>query len=111
MNRVDDERDAGAFGGEPAEDSRLAAVGVDDVGFLFAENLFQSAQREKILQRMNGADQFGNDVKAVPAIAENRVPANLPGPRPGRKSNAPRRRVSRAGRGRWRWCFPGRRRR
>ena len=45
---MDDDRNARAFRGEASENSRLAAVRVDDVGFLRAENFFQFSQREKI---------------------------------------------------------------
>ena len=65
MNRVDDDRNARAPCREPAKNARLAAVGVDDVGLLFAQDFFQSAERQKILERMNGADEFGNDCRAV----------------------------------------------
>ena len=61
VNRVDDDRNAGAPGGEPAKNARLAAVGVDDVRLLFAQDFFKFPQRKQIFQRMNGPDKFGDD--------------------------------------------------
>src|SRR5882724_426891 len=63
VNCMDDNRNAGASGGEASKNSRLAAVRVDDVRFLSAQNFFQFSQREKIFQRMNGTDKFGNNGK------------------------------------------------
>ena len=58
---VDDNWHTRAFRRETAKDSGLAAVGVNDVRFLFAKKVFQFPQREKIFQRMNRADEFGNN--------------------------------------------------
>ncbi len=63
VNRVDDDGNTGASGGEPAENARLAAVGVDDVRFLFAQDFFKLSQREPVFERMNRPDEFGNDGK------------------------------------------------
>ena len=52
---------SGAFRGEPSENSRLAAVRVDEAGFLFTQNFFQFSERDEIFERMNGADKFGDD--------------------------------------------------
>ncbi len=49
MNRMDDDRHARAFGGEAAKNSRLAAMGVDNLRLLFAENIFEFPQRERNL--------------------------------------------------------------
>ena len=57
MNVVDDHRHARAPGREAAENSRLAAVGVDDVRLLFAQDFFKLPQREPVFQRMNRADE------------------------------------------------------
>ena len=46
---MNDDRHARAFRGEASEDSRLAAVRVDDVGLLFAQDFFQLAQRDESL--------------------------------------------------------------
>src|SRR5665647_291221 len=46
---------AGAFCRQSSENSRLAAVRVDEVGFLFAQDFFQFAERDEIFQRMNRA--------------------------------------------------------
>ena len=70
VNRVDDDGHARAFGGEPAENSRLAAVGVDDVGFLFAKNLFEFSQRVKVLERMNGRTSSGT-IESISGALEN----------------------------------------
>ena len=58
---MDDDWHARAFRGEASENARLAAVRVDEVGFLFAQDFFQFPQREKIFQRMHRADEFGNN--------------------------------------------------
>lgn len=58
-----DNRHAGAFRGKPPQDSRLAAVGVDKVRFLFLQDGFQLSQRHPVLLRMDGTDQFGNSDK------------------------------------------------
>jgi hypothetical protein len=55
---MDDDRHAGAFRGEASENSRLAAVRVDQVGLLPAQNFFQFAKRDEIFQRMDGPDEF-----------------------------------------------------
>ena len=47
--------------GEAAQDSRFAAVGMDDVGFLFAQELFKFSERDNIFQRMNRSDEFGGN--------------------------------------------------
>jgi hypothetical protein len=58
---MNDDGHACAVCRDPSEDSRLAAVRVDDVGLLFAQDFFQFSQRKNIFQRMNGADEFGNE--------------------------------------------------
>lgn len=60
---VNNDWNARAFGREAAENARLAAVSMDDVRFLPAQDFFQPAEREKIFQRMHRADEFGNDGK------------------------------------------------
>ena len=55
VNGVNDDGNAGASGREPAKDARLAAVGVNDVRLLFAQDFFEPPQREPVLQRMNRA--------------------------------------------------------
>ena len=61
---MDDDRHARAFSGESSEYSRLAAVRVDDVGLLRAQDFFQFPQRDEIFQRMHGTDEFGNDCQS-----------------------------------------------
>src|SRR5665647_452240 len=61
MDVMNNDGHAGAFCRQPSENSRLAAVRVDEAGFLFAQDFFQFAERDEIFQRMNGADEFGND--------------------------------------------------
>ena len=58
---MEDERHAGAPGRDSSENARLAAVGMNEVGLLFAKDFFQFSERDEIFQRMNGADQFGDD--------------------------------------------------
>ena len=111
VNVVDDHRHARAPGREAAENSRLAAVGVDDVGLLFAQDFFQLAQREPVFQRMNRADEFGHAREDFRRAGRIQVPANLRGRWSGRRANGLRRRVFGAGRARRRRCFPARRRR
>ena len=82
VDGVDDDGHPGAPGGEPAKDSRLAAVRVDDVRPLGAQNFFKLPQCEPILQRMDGPDEFGNDDKAWSSAfrrqaAGNRLKAGL----------------------------------
>ena len=60
MDVMDDDRHARAFGGEPSENSRLAAVRVDDVGLLCAQDFFQFPQRDEIFERIYRADEFEN---------------------------------------------------
>ena len=60
MNVMDDDRHAGTPGRKAAQDSRLAAVGVDDVRFLLAEDIFQPSQRQPVFQRVNRPDEFGH---------------------------------------------------
>jgi hypothetical protein len=57
---MNDHRHASAPGGEATQDAGLAAVGVHKVGLLRAQEVGQFAERDEILQRMHGADQFGN---------------------------------------------------
>lgn len=59
MNGVDDDRHAGARGGEASEDAGFAAVGVNDVRPGAAENFGELPQRACVLPGMNGADEFG----------------------------------------------------
>ena len=54
---------ARAFRREASENPRLAAVGVDQIRFLLAQNFFQFAERDEIFQRMDGADEFGDELK------------------------------------------------
>ena len=54
---------AHASGREASEDSRLAAVGVDQIRFLFAQDFFQFAEGDEIFQRVDGADEFGDELK------------------------------------------------
>ena len=61
VNMVNDVRYAGATGGHAAKDTRLAAVGVDNVRFLRAQERYQLSQREEVFQRMHGPDQFGHN--------------------------------------------------
>ena len=65
VQMMNNDRHARAPGGEAAEDAGFAAVRVDEVRLLRAENFFQRPQRQKILQRMHGADQFGNDDEII----------------------------------------------
>ena len=51
---MNDHGHAGASGGEASENSRLAAVRVDEVGCLCAQDFFNFAKREKIFQRGPG---------------------------------------------------------
>ena len=60
MDMVNNDWNARAFGREAAENARLAAVSMDDVRFLPAQDFFQPAEREKIFQRMHRPDEFGN---------------------------------------------------
>ena len=76
---MNDDRHAGAFRGEPSEDSRLAAVGVDEVRLLRAENFFQLAERDEIFQRVNGADEFGDELKLIIGSCGLRVGKNSAG--------------------------------
>ena len=61
MDVVDDDGNVGAGGGDASEDSSFAAVGVDDVGLLCFEQSRQVLEREEIFQRMNRADEGGDD--------------------------------------------------
>ncbi len=51
------------FAASRAENARLAAVRVDEIRLLFAQDFFQFAERDEIFQRMNRADEFGNNGK------------------------------------------------
>lgn len=60
MDRVNHDWNAGALGGQTPENPRFAAVSVDDVRFLFAENFFELFERAMVLNRPHRADQFGH---------------------------------------------------
>jgi len=60
VNSVYDCGYAGPPGGEPPQDARLAAVGVDQVGLLLAEDFSQPDQGAPIVPRMHRAHEFGN---------------------------------------------------
>ena len=111
VNVVDDDRHARAPGREPAEDSRLAAVGVDDVGLLFAQDFFKLPQREPVFQRMNRTDEFRNARENFRRAREFGFQRTFRAGRRAGDANGLRRRVSGAGRARRRRCFPARRRR
>ncbi len=55
---VNDDRNPRAFRREPAQNAGLAAVGVDERGLLFPQDLFQFAERDEILERMDRPDEF-----------------------------------------------------
>jgi hypothetical protein len=57
---MDDDGHAGAPGGQPAENARLAAVRVDNIRFLLAQDFFELSKGDEIFQRLNRADEFGN---------------------------------------------------
>lgn len=61
VNGMNDDGHARASRGEASKNPGFAAVGVDDVRFLFAKDFFQAMQCEPIIQRMNRADEFGNN--------------------------------------------------
>ena len=61
VNVVDDDGDFGACGGDAPKDTGFAAVCVNDVGLLFFELSRQLPECEEIFQRMNGADEGGDD--------------------------------------------------
>ena len=61
VDGVDDDGHARRVRGEAAQHAGLAAVGVDDVGSLFAEEAGELAQREPVVPRGDGADEFGDE--------------------------------------------------
>jgi hypothetical protein len=61
MDGMNDNRNTGAPGGKTPENPGLAAVGVNEVRFMFAENFFELFQRAKILKRMDWADKIWNN--------------------------------------------------
>ena len=63
VNRVDDDRNTRALCSEPSKDSRFAAVGMNDVGLLLAENGFEFLQRAPVMDWVNGTDQLGHERK------------------------------------------------
>src|SRR6516165_5335834 len=58
---MNDDGYAGPFGSEPAQNPRLAAVGMNEIRFVGAKNLFEPAQGQPVFQRMNRPDELGND--------------------------------------------------
>ena len=73
VNRVDDDRHAGAPGGQAAQDARLAAVRVDDVRRC-ARRIFSSRRSASNPSRMDRPDEFGNDDKAWSSASGGRLP-------------------------------------
>src|ERR1017187_4642441 len=70
VNGMDDDRNAGAMGGPAPQNSRLAAVGVDDVRPGGAKNPSQSKQGQEVVEGMDGADQGRDDGKDLRARLE-----------------------------------------
>ena len=58
---VDDDGDFGAGCGDASKDASFAAVGVNNVGLLFFQQAREVLEREEIFQRMNGADECGDE--------------------------------------------------
>src|SRR5665213_2360526 len=67
VNVMNDDGHARTSGREASEKSGLAAVGVDEIRPLFAQNFFKFAEGDEIFQRVNGADEFGNDGEILTA--------------------------------------------
>ena len=71
VDMMNDEGHASTFRGEASEDSGLTAVRVDEIGLLCAQKFFKLAQRDKIFQRMNGADEFGKNCEIGSLVSKN----------------------------------------
>jgi hypothetical protein len=57
---MDDDGNLCAPGGEATENTSFATVGMDNMRFLFPQDFFQFAEGDEIFQRVNRADEFGN---------------------------------------------------
>ncbi len=82
---MDDDGHAGAFCRQPAKNSGLAAVCVNHVRCLIAEDGFQFSQCKEILQRVYRADEFGNYREQPRNYFSLPLRVNLPGRSSGRK--------------------------
>ena len=78
VNGVEDDRHAGAGGGEPPQDAGLAAVRVDDVGPAGAKQLGELPPGQTVFPRVKRADQFRHDGEQGRAVGEQPIPASLP---------------------------------
>ena len=72
MNGVNDDGHAGPAGGETAQDSGLAAVGVDNVGRAVSEKPGQIAKGKGVVPRVQRALKVRLDHKVPPAQPEPR---------------------------------------
>ena len=65
MDGVNDDRDAGARGGESSKNAGFAAVGVDEVGALEAKKPGELAEGQGVLPGMDGPDESGDKGKEI----------------------------------------------
>ncbi len=77
VNGMNDERDAGARGGEAAEDAGFAAVSVNDVRAAAGENLAEAPAGEEVLPGMDWPDEFREDLEDAGVVVEDRLEGAL----------------------------------
>ncbi len=80
VDGVDDDGHAGARGGQAAEQARLAAVGVDNIGPAGAEQLPEPAPGQPVLPRVHGADQLRHDGQQSGAGRQQRLQGTFRAP-------------------------------
>lgn len=70
MHGMDDDRDAGFRGGESAQNAGLAAVSMDDLRCLGAEQCGESPEGQPICPGVDGSDQFRDDGEALRTLVK-----------------------------------------